>query len=268
MNHSERPVCLSIGTSCSSGGAGIQVDVKTFTAMGCQGAAVVTAVSAQNFTSVRATHALPDDIVREQLIAAADELPIAAVKIGFTPSVGAIRVIGRWLREHPRTVVVVDPVIADSKGIARLQPETIDAIRKELLPRATLVTPNRFQAALLANQDDCIGQEMMEDAAREIFRRYGCPTVVSGGGVGDCHDVFVGLDGLRHFESMGRSSGKVHGVGSTFSAAITACLAKGESIRESILSAHMFIAEALEATATYPMGFKPLWHGVAAIPVE
>jgi hydroxymethylpyrimidine/phosphomethylpyrimidine kinase len=267
MTH-ERPVCLSIGTSASSGGAGVQVDVKTFTALGCHGAAIITAVSAQNFTAVRATHVIPDDIIREQLVAAADELPVAAVKVGLVPSVGAIRIIGRWLRERPELVVVVDPVVADSKGIARMQPEALDALRREILPRATLLTPNRFQAALLAGQDECLGEEMMEDAAKEIFHRFGCPTVVSGGGLGACRDVFIGLDGLRHFESVGPSAKNVHGLGSAFSAAITASLARGDSLREAILSAQMFIAECLTSTTTYPLGIRPLWLGVSAIPVE
>src|SRR5690349_19004116 len=120
------PVCLTIGASDSSGGAGIQADLKTFTALNCYGASVVTAVTAQSFTKIIAVHALSDQIIRQQLDAVESELPIQAVKVGLCPSVGSMRAVARWLRERPKLKVVVDPVAADSSGIALLQPEMVE----------------------------------------------------------------------------------------------------------------------------------------------
>jgi hydroxymethylpyrimidine/phosphomethylpyrimidine kinase len=132
----------------------------------------------------------------------------------------------------------------------------------ELFARATIITPNRFQAAILADLDECLGQDAMEEAGHVIFKRYGCPVVISGGGVGECRDVFVGLDGLSHFSGTGGGRTKVHGRGSTFSAALTAGLANGESLRESILNAKLYVAHAMAAASNFPVGYAPLWHGV------
>jgi hydroxymethylpyrimidine/phosphomethylpyrimidine kinase len=254
-------VCLSIGSSDSSGGSGIQGDLKTFAAQNCYGASVLVAVSAQGFAGIKGMHLIPESFVRTQL-EALDELPINAVKVGLVPNVGAIRVIGRWLREHPKLQLVLDPVASDSRGIPLLQPEMVAALNEQLMPRATIVTPNRFEAALLAGMEECLSVEDMEQAAKEIFRRYGAPVVVTGGGLSDRSiDVLYGMDGISHIEAPTRKRAKVHGSGCAHSAAIAAGLAKGQALRDSIYHAKHYVSAAIAAAPMLPNGHGTLWHG-------
>jgi hydroxymethylpyrimidine/phosphomethylpyrimidine kinase len=257
------PVCLTIGASDSSGGAGIQADLKTFTALNCYGASVVTAVAAQSFSRINAMTALPDQAIRTQLDAVESELPIKAVKVGLCPSAAAMRVVARWLRERPKLVVIVDPVAADASGIALLQPEMVEALRTELLPRATIATPNRFEAALLMGMDECLGVEDMEAAAKGIMHKHGCAVLVTGGGMGKSSlDVLAAIDGLRHFDAETVQRTKVYGAGCAHSAAITACLAKGESLREATLNAKAYVSAAIAAAPSLENGHGVVWHGV------
>ncbi|MBA2479936.1 MAG: bifunctional hydroxymethylpyrimidine kinase/phosphomethylpyrimidine kinase [Planctomycetes bacterium] len=258
------PVCLTIGVSDSSGGAGIQADLKTFTALQCYGASVVTGVTAQNFTSIQTMFAVPEQYIRAQLDAIESELAIDAVKVGLCPSAASMRVVARWLRERPKLHVLVDPVAADSRGIALLQPEVVEVLRAELLPRATLATPNRFEAALLMNMDECLDIESMEAAAKGMLHTHGCATLVTGGNMGARSlDVLAAIDGLRHFdaETIIRST-KIHGVGCAHSAAIAANLAKGESLRESVLNAKAYVSAAIAAAPELENGHAVFWHGV------
>ncbi|MBA3936410.1 MAG: bifunctional hydroxymethylpyrimidine kinase/phosphomethylpyrimidine kinase [Planctomycetes bacterium] len=255
--------CLTIGTSDSSGGAGVQADIKTFAAQNCYGASVVVALSAQNFSGIKGMHLVPESFVRTQLDAVGDELPISAIKIGLVPNVATIRVIGRWLRERPDVPVVLDPVAADSRGIPLLQPEMVGALCDELMPRATVATPNRFEAALLAGMEECLSLEDMEEAAQRIFKRFGCPVVVTGGGLAERSlDVLAGLDGVSHFDAPTCHRIKVHGAGCAHSAAITAGLAKGDSLREAIFHAKFYVSAAIAAAPMLDSGRGALWHGV------
>ncbi len=258
------PVCLTIGASDSSGGGGIQGDIKTFTALNCFGVSVVTAVCAQNLNRVVSVHPIPEQFIRAQLEAIESELPIKSVKVGLCPSTAAVRLIARWLREHPKLRVVVDPVALDPSGIPLLQPELVEALRTELLPRATIATPNRFEAALLTGMEECLGIEDMEAAAKQIMHKYGCAVLVTGGGMGSRSlDVLSALDGLRHFDAETVVRTKVHGTGTAHSAAIAACLAKGESLREATLNAKAYVSAAIAAAPELEKGgVGVVWHGV------
>jgi len=263
MHHPFPPAAISIGASDSSGGSGVQADIKTFTALNCYGASVITAVTAQGFGGVKAVHAMPDQLIRAQLDAVAHDLPITAVKVGLCPSASAMRVVARWIREHPNLPVVVDPVAFDAAGVALLQPEVVEVLRKELLPRATLVTPNRHEAALLAGMDEVLTSEDMEEAGRRIQKAHGCAVVVTGGGAsGRSLDVLVALDGVRHVESAAANRTKIRGAGCAHSAAIAAQLAKGDSLREALTTAKAYVAAAYFAAATLPDGRGVVWHGV------
>lgn len=263
MASSFPPVCLTIGASDSSGGAGIQADIKTFTALNCFGASIVTAVTAQSFTRITTIHPIPEQIIRAQLEAVETELPISAVKIGLCPSTAAVRLVARWLRERPALRVVVDPVAVDPSGIPLLQPEMLDALRTELLPRATIATPNRFEAAMLTGMEECLSVEDMEAAAKGIMHKHGCAVLVTGGGMGKRSlDVLAMLDGLRHFDAETVMRTKVHGAGCAHSAAITACLAKSESLREATLNAKAYVSAAIAAAPNLENGHGVVWHGV------
>jgi hydroxymethylpyrimidine/phosphomethylpyrimidine kinase len=258
------PVCLTIGASDSSGATGIQADLKTFLAYQCHGTSVVAAVGAQSPHSIHGMHLLPDDFVRDQLNAAAECMPISTVKIGFLPSAGTIRAVAAWLRERPGLPLVIDPVATDSRGIPLLHADAVHALGELLLPRATICTPNRFEAAMLAGMDECLDVEDMQNAAQAIFRKFGCPTVVTGGGLsGRTLDVFAGMDGISHFEAATASRAKVHGAGSTHSAAITACIARGESLREAITHAKLYVSAAIAAAPTFGNGYGVLWHQIS-----
>ena len=239
------PVCLSVSSMDSTGGAMAQADLKTFTALGTYGAAVVTGLVARSFTATYDEISINESFVHEQLMAVDESLDIAAVKIGHCPSAGIIRTVGRWLRQHKGKAVVVDPVMVDRAGIPLQQPEVISALQQELLPLATVITPNRFEAAQLIGSDEVLTRDDMEDAARRLFATYGCPTVVSGGGLGDQNiDVFCGLDGVGDFSAprVGRQDRRrSFGIGDTYSASICALLARGNDLRESIMAAKSYV---------------------------
>lgn len=263
MAGSLHPVCVTIGDSDSSGGSGIQADLKTFMALNCYGASVITAVMAQSLTGIHSQLPIPEGHVRAQLDAVAESLPIKAIKVGYLPNAQVARVVGRWLREAPGIPVVVDPIIATNKGVALTQPEVIRAICEELLPRGTLATPNRFEAATLSGLDECLDVADMQEAATSLLKRYGCPILVTGGGVDGKHiDLLAALDGVSHYESPTIKRGKIIGTGCAHSGAITALLAKGDSLREAILDAKGYVTGAIHAAPELPGGLGVLWHGI------
>ena len=207
--------------------------------------------------------ALPDALIREQLEAVFASLPIAAVKVGYCPTASSIRVVARWLRERPHLTVIVDPVIKEQTGIPIVQPEVIAALQHELLPRATLATPNHFEAAQISGLEEVLTCEDLETAARWIFANCGCPTVVTGGNMGDeSLDVYAGMDGVSHFTApIVKRPGKIIGGGCTYAAAITAQLARGEGLRESLWAAKSYVAALIEAAPPAPPeGYSPLCH--------
>jgi hydroxymethylpyrimidine/phosphomethylpyrimidine kinase len=257
------PVCLTIGVSDSSGGSGIQADIKAIAAQECYAASVVVGVVAQNFSGTKGSFPIPESFVHTQLDAVVDELPVKVVKVGMVPSVATIRVIGRWLREHPKLQVVVDPVAADSRGIPILQPEMVQALCEQLMPRATVATPNRFEAALLAGMEECLSIEDMQQAATTIFKRFGCPVVVTGGGLTDrTIDVLCGLDGISHIEAPTHKRSKVHGAGCAHSAVIAACLARSQHLRDAIYHAKHYVSAAIANAPLLDNGRGTLWHSV------
>lgn len=257
------PVCITLGASDSSGGSGIQADLKTFTALNCYGASVVTSVMAQNFSGIQTQHPIPESHVRAQLDAVAEALPIRAIKVGYLPSALVVRVVGRWLREQPKIPVIVDPIIATNRGVPLTQPEVIRAICDELLPRGTVATPNRFEAATLAGMDECLDVADMQTAAVMLLKRHGCPVLVTGGGAGGRHiDLLAALDGVSHYEAPTIKRGKIAGTGCAHSAAITAGLAKGDSLREAILDAKGYVSGAIGAAPELPSGLGVIWHGI------
>jgi len=256
-------VCLSIGSSDSSGGAGIQGDLKTFTALSVHGLSVVTSVNAQGLAGVNDVMPVPEAHVRAQLEALETDFTLGAIKVGWCPTVGVMRVVGRWLRQHPRVAVIVDPVATDSRGIPQMTPEMVAALGEELLPRATVVTPNRFEAALFAGMEECLTREDMEQAATTLRDRHGCAVLVTGGSAGsEALDVLAAIDGLRHFSTPAHPRPKVHGQGSCHAAAIAAGLARGDGLREAIVAAKLYIAAAIASAPTTTTGRSVLWHAV------
>ena len=235
-------VCLSIAAADCSGANGCLSDMKTFTALGVFGCACVTAIAIQNGGGLRNLEALTNHLIGDQLSAVSDELSIDAIKIGLCPGIQNVHSVARFLREHKDIPVVLDPVAVDNGGLIMLPPETIDVICKEFIPRATLITPNQREAAILSEMEECLTVEDMEIAAKRIFDTYGTPCVVTGGGMGNKSvHVYYGLDGIAHYEAEFDASVRHYGMGSIYAAAITSQIAHGESHREAIAFALHYV---------------------------
>jgi hydroxymethylpyrimidine/phosphomethylpyrimidine kinase len=231
----EVPVCLTIGSSDSSGGAGIQGDIKAYAAVGCYCATVVVGVTAQNMAGVRDRWSLPVDAIDAQLRAVFDELPIAAVKVGTTWSAEVLSVIAWHLaRFAERGVpIVVDPVITSTAGSTIARDVDLDAITRYLLPWATVVTPNRAEARLLAG----CGAGSSRRAEAEQIARLGASTVVVTPGPGETGDWF--FDGVEHHlvEGHHHAGGAEHGAGCAHSTTIAGLLAQRWSLDEAVVEA-------------------------------
>jgi hydroxymethylpyrimidine/phosphomethylpyrimidine kinase len=240
-------IALTIAGSDSGGGAGIQADLKTFAALGVHGTSAITCVTAQNPRQVLDIEPCRPDTVRLQLQAVFDELPPAAAKTGMLHSAAIIRVVARLFRDRPRTPLVVDPVMIATSGARLIKERAVKVLRDELLPIATLATPNVDEAALL------IGRRLrsVEDlrfAAREIHRRFGCAALVKGGHLGgrrEAADIFFdGRTELLLTAPFVRGV-RTHGTGCVYSAAITAHLAQGLDLPVAVARAKEFITGAI-----------------------
>jgi|SRR5215831_5097753 len=240
------PIALTIAGSDSGGGAGIQADLKTFAALGVHGTSAITCITAQNPARVLATEPCSPKIVQEQLEAVFSELRPEAAKTGLLISPGIIRTIARFL-PHSRIPLVVDPVMITTSGKEFLKGAALRGLVKDLLPRATLVTPNVHEAEVLANRR-ITNLEDLRGAAKELHARFGCPALVKGGhlpGMREAADIFYdGREELLLTVAFVRGV-KTHGTGCTYSAAITAFLAKGESLRASVIRAKNYITRAI-----------------------
>lgn len=231
----EVPACLTIGSSDSSGGAGIQGDIKAYAAVGCFSATVVVGVTAQNMAGVRDRWSLPVEAINAQLDAVFDELSIAAVKVGTTWSAEVLSVIAVHLaRCAERGVpIVVDPVIISSAGSTITRDVDLDAIARYLLPWATVVTPNREEARLLAGP----GGESSRRAEAERIAQLGASTVVITPGPAETGDWF--FDGADHHlvEGQHHAGGAEHGAGCAHSATLAGLLAQRWSLAEAVIEA-------------------------------
>jgi hydroxymethylpyrimidine/phosphomethylpyrimidine kinase len=241
------PIALTIAGSDSGGGAGIQADLKTFAALGVHGTSAVTCLTAQNPKGVRSVQACRAAVVRDQIDAVFEQLPPRAVKTGMLFSSAIIRVVVEAFSRRDRPPLVVDPVMVATSGARLLQPTAVRVLRDQLLPRATLVTPNLDEAALLLGRR-LASVESLRAAARDLQARYGCAVLVKGGhlrGLREAVDIFY--DGreellLRAPFVRGVST---HGTGCTYSAAITGYLARGLTLPAAVCQAKEYISQAI-----------------------
>ncbi|HTJ59295.1 MAG TPA: bifunctional hydroxymethylpyrimidine kinase/phosphomethylpyrimidine kinase [Devosiaceae bacterium] len=263
------PIALTIAGSDSSGGAGIQADLKTFARFGVYGASVITAVTAQNTLGVRGIHPIPPEMIGAQIDAVLEDLDVAAIKIGMIGSAAAIEAIAAALARHPPRPVVLDPVMIATTG-ARLLPETaLDALFRLLFPKTLLVTPNLIEAAAIANTPIAKDEaEMIRQA--QIIQRTGAPAVLVKGGHGsgpESIDLLVRDGIVTRFVSPRIEAPQTHGTGCTLSSAIAAGLANGQTLTDAIEGAKALVSSAIAAAASANIGHgaKPLHHaGVSA----
>ncbi|MBY3468478.1 bifunctional hydroxymethylpyrimidine kinase/phosphomethylpyrimidine kinase [Rhizobium laguerreae] len=255
---------LSIAGSDPSGGAGIQADLKAFSARGVYGMAVLTALTAQNTQGVSGVHLVPPQFVADQINAVFADVRVDAVKIGMIANAGIADAVASALTDHLDIPIVIDPVMIAKGGAALLAPEAVDVLTRRLLPLATLLTPNLPEAAALLHQPVAANRaEMAEQAER--LRALGPAAVLVKGGHLDSDespDVLATAAGLHWFEARRVPTKNTHGTGCTLSSALAAELAKGASAREAVAVAKDYLASAV-ATAgslTVGSGHGPVQH--------
>jgi hydroxymethylpyrimidine/phosphomethylpyrimidine kinase len=254
------PIALTIAGSDSGGGAGVQADLKTFAALRVHGTSAITCVTAQNPRGVSGIQPIRPEMVRQQIEAVFAELRPDAAKTGMLFSTAIIRTVAEFFEKPNLPPLVVDPVMVATSGAKLLKPSAIRALKERLLPLATLVTPNLDEAEILVGEK-IRSLDDLRRAAREIHARYGCPTLVKGGHLRlGTQAVDVLFDGrrctvLRAQRVRGVST---HGTGCTYSAAITAYVARGEKLPRAVALAKRFITRAIRDS------YGVAWHSALA----
>ncbi len=251
---------LSIAGSDSSGGAGIQADLKTMTMNGVFAMSAVTALTAQNTTGVRSVMEATPAFLADELDAVFEDIRPDAVKTGMVSSSALIRVIAQKLRQYEAEHIVVDPVMVATSGARLLAEEALQTLKTELLPLAEVVTPNIPEAEILSNRTITNAEEM-RDAAKCIHDAYGCAVLLKGGHrVNDANDLLYDGETFTWFEGRRIDNPNTHGTGCTLSSAIAANLAKGFALPESVRRAKDYISGALAAMLDLGQGSGPMNH--------
>ncbi|MBQ6013785.1 MAG: bifunctional hydroxymethylpyrimidine kinase/phosphomethylpyrimidine kinase [Firmicutes bacterium] len=251
---------LTIAGSDCSGGAGIQADLKTMTMNGVFAMSAVTALTAQNTTGVRAIQESSPEFLKQQIDAVFEDICPDAVKIGMVSSSALIRVIGERLRHYKAANVVVDPVMVATSGSALIESDAVKTLVEELLPLASLVTPNIPEAQVLSGMT-IESKADMEAAALKISRLFGCPVLLKGGhSVNDANDLLCQGEDLIWIEGRRIDNPNTHGTGCTLSSAIASGLAKGFDLETSVRMAKDYISGALGAMLDLGSGSGPMDH--------
>ena len=257
-------IAVTIAGSDSSGGAGIHADLRTFAALGVHGATVLVALTAQNTTSVTAIHDVPADFIAAQIDAVYSDLDVGAAKTGMLSQAVAIEAVAKGLNRHKAKNIVVDPVMVASTGAALLAATAVEALRKELIPRALVVTPNLPEAAILTGASRARNEEEMEVQAREILSLGARHVLIKGGhGEGaESVDLLIGEGIFLRLAAKRIATKNTHGSGCTLSAAIAAGLAKGRDLVTAVQEAKAYVTAAIAAADRLKIGHGhgPLHH--------
>ncbi|MBW2255461.1 MAG: bifunctional hydroxymethylpyrimidine kinase/phosphomethylpyrimidine kinase [Deltaproteobacteria bacterium] len=255
-------VALTIAGSDSGGGAGIQADLKSMQANGVFAASVITAVTAQNTRVVTAAFELPIEIIEAQIDAVMSDIEVDATKTGMLSSIAIIEAVARKVREHWMFPLVVDPVMISKSGFPLLKPNAVETLRTNLLPLATVVTPNAYEAERLAEMSIRTADDAAE-AARRI-RRLGPEAVLVKGGhlEGEEQAIDVLFDGRdeHRFASPRIDTPHTHGTGCTYASAIAANLAKGHDLVTAVREAKRYVTGAIEHGLPIGRGHGPTHH--------
>ena len=258
------PKALTIAGSDSGGGAGLQADLKTFSAFRVFGMSVVTAVTAQNSVGVRGVFNLPPEFVAQQIDAVLDDFGADAIKIGMLSTAPIVGAVAERLRTRGAGPVVLDPVMIAKSGDPLLQPDARAALVKEMLPLASLVTPNLHEAGALAGME-VEDEADMEEAARRIRALGPRAVLVKGGHLKDAAtDVLWNGRELTRFSGPRLDSPNTHGTGCTFSAAIAAGLARRHPLADAIREAKAYVTAAIREGMRVGRGVGALRHFVAS----
>lgn len=262
---------LTIAGSDSGGGAGIQADVKTISALGCYAASAITAVTVQNTLGVQAVHPVPVPIIEQQVRAVLDDIGADAIKIGMLHNAEVVHCIARLLTSYGIGNVVLDPVMVSTSGHRLIEADAVQAMMDELLPLARVITPNIPEAELLLGAP-LSTQADLYDAARCLSDRFQTSVLLKAGHLTDERlvDIFFDRESRQLIELPSRriQSRNTHGTGCTMSSALASCLAKGLSLPEAAAAAKQYINDAILAGAAYEIGhghgpvchFYDLWR--------
>ncbi len=258
------PIAVTIAGSDSGGGAGIQADLKTFSALGVYGASVIAALTAQNTKGVTGIHDVPPDFITAQIDAVFSDLDVRAVKIGMLSQPAVIEAVAAGLDRWKARNVVLDPVMVATSGDRLLNPDAIDVLKRVLIPRALVITPNLPEAAALLDEPVARSEdEMLTQAGR--LRDRGARAVLIKGGHGDgaeSVDMLVLASSFTRLATPRVDTRNTHGTGCTLSSAIAAGLAKGLDLVAAAREAKVYVSEAIAASArlTIGSGHGPVHH--------
>ena len=255
------PSVLTIAGSDSGGGAGIQADLKTFSALGVYGMSVVTAVTAQNTLAVTAVHEVPVEVVAAQIDAVVSDIPPDAVKTGMLSSLAIIDIVAAKATEHAFSPFVVDPVMIAKSGDRLLREDAVRALRERLVPLADVLTPNVPEAEVLVGRS-LVSDDDMRGAAREVVG-LGAKAVVMKGGhrEGDAVvDLLFDGDEFHEFSADRIETTSTHGTGCTFASAIASFLARGERLPDAVGHAKEYLTEAIRRAQPIGHGHGPVNH--------
>jgi hydroxymethylpyrimidine/phosphomethylpyrimidine kinase len=258
------PIALTIAGSDSSGGAGIQADLKTFAAFHVYGASVITALTAQNTQGVTGVHPVPADFVTEQIDAVFGDLDIKAVKIGMVAQRATIDAIVAGLARWSPAYVVLDPVMVATSGDRLLATDAVDALRTKLIPRASLLTPNLPEAAALLDEPMASSEANIASQGQRLLA-MGCGAVLIKGGHGQgaqSIDYLVSVNGIVALAAPRIATKNTHGTGCSLSSAIAAGLANGDDIETAVRNAKVWISAAISAADRLGVGHGngPIHH--------
>jgi hydroxymethylpyrimidine/phosphomethylpyrimidine kinase len=259
------PIALTIAGSDSGGGAGIQADLKTFHQFGVFGTSVLVAITAQNTRGVSAVHPVPVETVRAQMAALAEDLPPQAVKTGMLATRELVEAVADGIRRYGFPRYVLDPVMVATSGDRLLDREAERSVAERLVPLATLVTPNLYEAKILVERE-VRGPEDMEEAGRLLVRMGAQAALVKGGHLDAAQvvDVLVTSGGSRAFRHPKIETTSTHGTGCTLSAAVAAGLARGRALEVAVSDALDFVHRAIAQAPGLGSGHGPLNHFVPA----
>lgn len=259
------PMTLTIAGSDSGGGAGIQADLKTFSALQTYGMSAITALTAQNTTGVQGIFPIPPEFIGQQLDSIFMDLPPDAVKIGMLHSRAVVKIVADKLKEYDATNVIVDPVMVAKSGDKLLEDDAIEALNEQILPLASVITPNLGEACEMLDQK-ITEEEQMEEAVRSLTQ-YGSKFVLLKGGhlnTESSNDVLYDHehDSVYHLEAPRIKTENTHGTGCALSSAIAAYIARGFVIKDAVRHSKNFINGALQAGSDikYGQGQGPVHH--------
>jgi hydroxymethylpyrimidine/phosphomethylpyrimidine kinase len=249
-------IAATIAGSDSSGGAGIQADLKTFSALGVYGASILTALTAQNTRGVEAIHDVPPDFVARQIDSVFSDLSVNAVKIGMLSRSAVIETVADGLKRHGSRQIVLDPVMVAASGDRLLVPEAVETLRRVLIPCALIVTPNLPEAAAILEEPIATNEETMRAQAERILALGPGAVLVKGGHADgpESVDILVHHSGAQRLAGQRIATRNTHGTGCTLSSAIAAGLAKGASLLDAVAAAKAYINGAIGASGSLRIG--------------